>query len=161
FVTLLILPSDYKEGGKAAGRALAFLAHKYLGHGFGTLYDISTILILGLAGASAMAGLLHLIPRYLPRFGMAPQWTALSRPLILLLLVVNFVVTLVFKARHGGPERRLRHGRACSDPLCRLRGHARALAGTPVGSSNLRRLPHPGVHLHAGGQLHRTSGRVD
>jgi hypothetical protein len=96
--TLLISPSDYKEGGKAAGRALAFLSHQYLGHGFGTLYDISTILILGLAGASAMAGLLHLIPRYLPRFGMAPQWASFSRPLVLLLLAVDIVVTLVFKA---------------------------------------------------------------
>jgi hypothetical protein len=96
--TLLIAPTDYREGGKAAGRALAFLAHKYLGSGFGTFYDVSTILILSLAGASAMAGLLHLIPRYLPRFGMAPQWASLSRPLILVLLVVNVVVTLVFNA---------------------------------------------------------------
>ncbi|HEX9188772.1 MAG TPA: hypothetical protein VGB87_16950, partial [Vicinamibacteria bacterium] len=63
--TLLIAPADYEEGGKAAGRAIAFLAHKYIGPGFGTVYDVSTILILGLAGASAMAGLLHLVPRYL------------------------------------------------------------------------------------------------
>ncbi|HEX7229741.1 MAG TPA: hypothetical protein VF452_05065, partial [Candidatus Binatia bacterium] len=77
--TLLIDPADYREGGKASGRAIAFLAHRYLGPGFGTVYDMSTILILGLAGASAMAGLLHLIPRYLPRFGMAPRWVGLSR----------------------------------------------------------------------------------
>src|SRR4029077_7369780 len=61
--TLLIAPADYGEGGKASGRAIAFLAPPYLGPGFGTVYDVSTILILGLAGASAMAGLLHLIPR--------------------------------------------------------------------------------------------------
>ena len=96
--TLLIGPADYQEGGKASGRAIAFLAHRYLGPGFGTVYDISTILILGLAGASAMAGLLHLIPRYLPRFGMAPRWAALSRPLVLVLFAVDVVITLIFNA---------------------------------------------------------------
>jgi hypothetical protein len=96
--TLLIVPTDYAEGGKASGRAIAFLAHRYLGRGFGTVYDVSTILILALAGASAMAGLLHLIPRYLPRFGMAPRWAALSRPLVLTLFVIDVVITLVFSA---------------------------------------------------------------
>jgi hypothetical protein len=96
--TLLITPEDYKIGGKASGRAIAFLAHKYIGPGFGTVYDLSTILILGLAGASAMAGLLHLIPRYLPRFGMAPRWVALSRPLVLVLFAIDVVITLVFHA---------------------------------------------------------------
>jgi hypothetical protein len=96
--TLLIDPEDYREGGKASGRALAFLAHRYLGPGFGTVYDVSTILILGLAGASAMAALLHLIPRYLPRFGMAPRWAALSRPLILVLFVIDVIITLIFGA---------------------------------------------------------------
>jgi hypothetical protein len=96
--TLLIAPHDYREGGKASGRAIAFLAHRYLGLGFGTVYDVSTILILGLAGASAMAGLLHLIPRYLPRFGMAPRWAALSRPLVLVLFAVDVLITLIFRA---------------------------------------------------------------
>jgi len=96
--TLLIAPADYQKGGRAAGRAIAFLAHRYLGPVFGTVYDLSTILILGLAGASAMAGLLHLIPRYLPRFGMAPRWAVLSRPLVLVLFMVDVVVTLVFRA---------------------------------------------------------------
>jgi hypothetical protein len=96
--TLLIEPADYQKGGKASGRAIAFLAHRYLGSGFGTAYDISTILILGLAGASAMAGLLHLIPRYLPRYGMAPRWAALSRPLVLVLFVIDVIITLIFRA---------------------------------------------------------------
>jgi hypothetical protein len=74
------------------------LAHRYFGSGFGTIYDLSTILILGLAGASAMAGLLHLIPRYLPRFGMAPRWAELSRPLVLTLFAVDVVITLIFRA---------------------------------------------------------------
>jgi hypothetical protein len=96
--TLLIAPADYHEGGKAAGRAIAFLAHRYLGAVFGTIYDFSTIFILGLAGASALAGLLHLIPRYLPRYGMAPRWATLSRPLVLVLFVVSVIITLIFGA---------------------------------------------------------------
>jgi hypothetical protein len=45
-----------------------------------------------------MAGLLNLIPRYLPRFGMAPRWATLSRPLVLVLFAIDVVVTLVFRA---------------------------------------------------------------
>jgi hypothetical protein len=96
--TLLIEPAKFKEGGEANGRALAYLCHKYLGNGFGSLYDVSTILILAFAGASAMAGLLNLIPRYLPRFGMAPEWARASRPLVLVFMCISFTVTLLFHA---------------------------------------------------------------
>ncbi len=96
--TLLIEPSKFKEGGEANGRALAYLSHKYLGNGFGTLYDFSTILILAFAGASAMAGLLNLIPRYLPRLGMAPEWARGSRPLVLVFIGISFAVTFLFHA---------------------------------------------------------------
>jgi len=96
--TLLIEPAKFKEGGEANGRALAYLSHKYLGNGFGTLYDFSTLLILAFAGASAMAGLLNLIPRYLPRLGMAPEWARGSRPLVLVFAGIAFTVTLLFHA---------------------------------------------------------------
>ncbi|MBL8203051.1 MAG: hypothetical protein JNM09_02395 [Blastocatellia bacterium] len=96
--TLLIKEEDYRQGGKAAGRAIAFLAHEHLGTIFGTIYDFSTILILWFAGASAMAGLLNLIPRYLPRFGMAPRWTAYRRPLVMVLFTISVIVTIIFKA---------------------------------------------------------------
>lgn len=97
---------------KAKDRALAYLAHgesplpglqsgdhPIFGTAFGTVYDISTIIILWFAGASAMAALLNLVPQYLPRYGMAPAWTTNVIKLVILFTFVNIFVTWMFDAR--------------------------------------------------------------
>jgi hypothetical protein len=103
---MLIAPKALFTEGQASNRALAFVAHgetaitinPVFGQVFGTIYDMSTVAILWFAGASAMSGLLNLVPRYLPRFGMAPRWAEAVRWLVIHFTFINIIVTLVFGA---------------------------------------------------------------
>lgn len=96
--TTLIPPEAHEQGGAAYGRALAYLAHRDLGEWFGTVYDLATISTLWFAGSSALAGLLNLVPQYLPRYGMAPDWARATRPLVAIIIGISAIVTWFFDA---------------------------------------------------------------
>jgi hypothetical protein len=49
-----------------------------------------------------MAGMLNLIPRYLPRYGMSPEWAGAVRPLVLILTGAAFLITWIFDASVDG-----------------------------------------------------------
>jgi hypothetical protein len=113
---VLIRPQDFLIDGKQTYRALAYLAHggqvitgpgstasaealcPLLGNIFGTLYDVSTVLILSLAGTSIITSLQSLVPRFLLRFGMEQRWSQKLGVLFGVFALINLAVTVGFRA---------------------------------------------------------------
>jgi hypothetical protein len=112
-VTTLLVPTEaLQAGGPAQHRALAYIAHgaplahdampaavsPLFGSRFGDLYDLSTALVLCLAGASVSMGLRNLLPHYLNRLGMEVSWAGKVSVIIHVLNLIILLVTVVFRA---------------------------------------------------------------
>jgi hypothetical protein len=102
------------EQGVVHHRAIAHLAHgglmvggylaneeiaPYFGTTFGTLYDVSTILILCLAGAAATVTLKDVVPGLMGKFGMQLAWTRRLGLITHSFNLLILVVTIVFRAK--------------------------------------------------------------
>jgi hypothetical protein len=110
--TLLMVPQSLLIEGQARERALAYIAHggalaheispdavnPLFGRTFGTIYDVVTILVLCLAGASVSVGLRSLMPQFLLRFGMEMRWAYAVGAIYHVINVINLVITMVFQA---------------------------------------------------------------
>jgi hypothetical protein len=110
--SLLIPPTAFGDDGSATHRAIAYLAHggplatgepatamnPVFGLPFGTLYDLSAVMVLCLAGASVSIGLRDLVPPYLHRLGMEQTWSVRIGALLLLFSGIKLAVTFYFHA---------------------------------------------------------------
>jgi hypothetical protein len=72
--------------------------NRLFGPAFGGLYDLSTILILCLAGASVTISLRNLVPHYLTRYGMQMRWAQRVNVIMHLFNVVILTVIIFFQA---------------------------------------------------------------
>ena len=110
-VSLLVPDQGLQDNGRPVHRALAYLAHggelaagpvetinPLFGPWFGLLYDLSSVLILCMAGASATVGFRGLVPHFLSRFGMELRWARKVGVIQHLFNGVILVVTVVFHA---------------------------------------------------------------
>lgn len=113
FVVALLVPQGALHGPEGIEhRALSYLAHgnrlsdeafginvnPIFGPMFGTIYDVSTVLILILAGAGATISMKDLVPDFLSRFGMQLSWAHRIGVITHLFNGVILLVAIAFKA---------------------------------------------------------------
>jgi hypothetical protein len=112
-VTTTLIPAEaFHDQNGAKNRALAYLAHggvmtnghhavqisPLFGPWFGTLYDLSSVMILSLAGTSVAIGLRDFVPTYLHRMGMEFEWAHKMGATLFIFTLINLYVTLVYRA---------------------------------------------------------------
>jgi hypothetical protein len=166
FVTSLLVPPDaFQTAGLARDRALAYLAHggsiangqnadamnPIFGVWFGSLYDLSTVVMLGLTGASIIIGLQNFVPPFLQHMGMELEWARKTSALYYIFNGINLCVTVFFRASVGAQRSAYAAsvlavitGAAVAAFLNRRRQMAPALAG---GLSRTNIIPRPRPRL--------------
>lgn len=112
-VTTVLIPYEaVTTDGRAANRALAYLAHgqplvpgvepaavcPLFGPWLGGLYDLAAVAVLTLSGIVVMVGMRHLIPPYLYRLGMDWKWSQRWGALAMLFGAVKVGVTVAYDA---------------------------------------------------------------
>jgi hypothetical protein len=114
YVVVILVPEGglVDTAGTRTHRALSYLAHgeqlrdnapgwmanPMFGAMFGTFYDLSAVLILCLAGATATISLRDMVPTFLARFGMQLEWANRVGLILHLFNILILVVTLAFRA---------------------------------------------------------------
>ncbi|MFO0863645.1 MAG: amino acid transporter [Gemmataceae bacterium] len=113
FVTAILIPaSAYEDDGPAIHRAIAYLAHgsplssdepglmvlPWCGATFGGIYDLATVLVLAMAGASVMTALASLLPKFMLRFGMDFRWSQKWGLLLIIFAGINLFTTVYYHA---------------------------------------------------------------